>query len=92
MEGGFLALESTDALKGTLPVKIQAVGASVGVDTIQNYLHTQLVSLFTKGLKILCGAQHWVRNFIVAGIVTMIGKSLADGIQIENGHTQVCNV
>ena len=47
---------------------------------------------FTKAAEIFQRTQHRVGGFIVAGVVPVAGKTLADGIQVQNRCAQGCDI
>ena len=84
--------ESALAAESTVLVKVQTVGTGVGVHTVQNHLDAMLMGSIHHLPEVLQGAQHGIGNLVVAGIVAVAGKALADGVQIEDRHTQGCNI
>ena len=80
--GGLGVCVSAVTAKGAIPVEIQAVGASVGEDAVQNHVNAQLTGLLAQGCKVFLCAQHGVWSFVVPGVVPVAGKGLGNGIQI----------
>ena len=68
------------AAEGVIPVKIQAVGTRMGIDPVQNHPNAVGMGAAAQGGKVRLGAQHGVRGLVVAGIVAVGGKALADGV------------
>ena len=90
--GRFRGAVCAVAAECALFVKIQAVGAGVGVHPVQHHLDTPLMGGIAHGFEVLRRSQHGVRSLVVAGVVAVGGKAFADGIQIQNRGTQGGNV
>ena len=90
--GGILGTIGTLTAKAALLVKIQAVRAGVGVHAVQNHLDAPGVGGIAEIAEIRHGAQHGVGSFVIAGVVPMAGKALADGVQIQNGGAKGGNI
>ena len=73
-------------------IEVKAVGTGVGVHAIENHLDTPGMGGIDHGLKLLHGAKQWVRGLIIAGVIAVAGKTLAYGIQVENGGAQRGNI
>ena len=90
--GGIFAVVGTLATESLVLIKIKAVGTGMGVNTVQDYLDSPGMGCLAQGGEIGFGTQHGVRSFVVAGVVAVAGKTLTDGVQVENGGTKAGNV
>ena len=86
--GGVFRTVGPVAAEGPLLVKIKAVGAGVGIHPVQHHPDTVGMSLGAQFCEIRLGAQHGIRGLVVAGIITVAGEALGNGVQIENSHSQ----
>ena len=64
----------------------------MGVHAVQNHPDAPAVSLTAQLSKILLGAQHRVRRFVVAGVVAVAGEALGNGIQIDETHPKARDI
>ena len=80
------------AAEGPFPVKVEAVGAGVGIDPVQDDPDPPAVGRPAEGLKVGLRAQHGVRGLVVPGVVAVGGEALADGVQVDNGGAQGGNI
>ena len=78
--GRFLGVVGTHIVELPFPVEVGAVGAGVGVDAVQNHLDAVGMSAVHHLPEVLQRAQHRIRNFVVAGIIAVAGKTLGNGI------------
>ena len=76
----------------TVPIEIQAVGAGVGIDAIQHHLDAMGVSRFAHGGKVFFRSQHRVGGLVVAGVIAVGGKTLGNGIQVQNRGAKGGNI
>ena len=83
---------SAHAGEGLFLIEIEGIGAGVGVDAVEDDLHALGMGGIAEGLEILLGTQHGVRGLVVAGVIAVAGKALADGIQVQDRSTQGSNV
>ena len=90
--GGIGIAVSAVAAKGAFFVKIQTVRAGVGIYPVQNYPDAAGVSRLAQGDEVRLGAQHGIRGLVVAGIVAVAGKALADGVQVQDIHAHGGNI
>ena len=90
--GGSLALVGSLAGEGPLLVEIQAVGAGVGVDSVQDHPHPPVVSRPAEGSEIGLRAQHGIGGLVVAGVIAVGGEALADGVQVQQSDAQLRKV
>ena len=90
--GGGLALVRALAGEGPVLVEVQAVGAGVGVDPVQDHPNPPVVGRPAQGGEIGLGAQHGVRGLVVAGVIAVGGEALADGVQVQQCDPQLGKV
>ena len=89
---GVLGAVGSLASEGSLLVKVETVGAGVGIDPVQNHPDAPGVGGLAHGSKIRLRTQHGVGGLVIACIVTVAGKTLGDGIQVQNGGAQRGNI
>ena len=90
--GGGLALVRPLAGEGSVLVKIEAVGAGVGVDSVQDHPDPLVMGRPAQGGEIGLRAQHGVGGLVVAGVIAVGGEALADGVQVQQRHAQLRKV
>ena len=86
--GRALGIVGPHALEAALAVKVQAVGAGVGIHAVQDDPQALAVGRLAQGREVLGGSQHGVGGLVVAGIVAVAGKALGDGVQVDHGCPQ----
>ena len=90
--GGFLGIVRAHGRERALPVKVQAVGAGVRIHAVQNDPDAPLVGSVAESGKIRLGAEKRVGGFVVAGVVAVAGKTLGNGVEVENGDAKTGDV
>ena len=90
--GGILAAVSTVAAEGTLAVEIETVGAGMGIHAVQDDLHAPGVGGIAHIPEVRLRAQHGVGNFIVAGVIAVVGEGLADGVEVDDARAQAGDI
>ena len=60
----------------------------MGVNTVQNHPNAPSVGGIAHGGEVFHRAQHGIRRFVITGVIAVIGKTLTDGVQVQNGRTQ----
>ena len=78
--GRLLGIEGADAVKLAFPVEVGAVGAGVGVHAVQDHPDAPGMGGVHHFTEILQSAQHGVGNHVIAGVVTVAGEALGNGV------------
>ena len=86
--GGVLALGGAYRGIEAVVIEIDALGAGVVEDAIQNYPNAPLVGFPAQLRKVLLRAQHGVHMEIIRRVVPVIGGGLKNGAQVQRGHRQ----
>ena len=88
VERRLLGIVSTFAGEVPFPVKVQTVGAGMGINTVQNHLDALFMGGIAHGSELCLGAQHGIYGLVIAGVIAVTGEAFADGVQIDDLHTQ----
>ena len=84
--GALLALGGAQGGVKAVGVEIEALGAGVVKDAVQNHMHAPALRLPAQGAEILLRAQHGVDLAVIRRVVAVVGGGLENGAQIQGSH------